>query len=84
MYRPGALPEDPVETFQRCIWISPHWEDDLEQLVEEATAERVVAGSDWPHYDSLADPVSFAKYLDGMSEGTVRQIMRDNLHALVG
>jgi predicted TIM-barrel fold metal-dependent hydrolase len=82
-YRPGALPEDPIETFRRCVWISPHWDDDLEELVEHVTPERVVAGSDWPHYDSLADPTSFAKYLDGFSDEIIRQIMRENLRPLV-
>lgn len=82
-YRPGALPEDPVETFHRCVWISPHWEDDLAELVEHVPPERVVAGSDWPHYDSLADPVSFAKYLDGFNDKVVREIMRENLRSLL-
>jgi predicted TIM-barrel fold metal-dependent hydrolase len=82
-YRPGALAEDPVETFHRCVWISPHWEDELEELVEQVLPERVVAGSDWPHYDSLAEPASFAKCLEGFSDEAVRRIMRDNLRSLV-
>jgi predicted TIM-barrel fold metal-dependent hydrolase len=82
-YRPGALPEDPVETFQRCVWISPHWDDDLEELVDEVPADRVVAGSDWPHYDSLAQPASFAGYLGGFSDEVVRRIMRENLRSLL-
>jgi len=81
--RPGTLPEDPVDAFHRCVWISPHWEDDLETLTEQVPAERVVAGSDWPHYDSLADPASFAKYLDGFGDEVVRGIMRDNLRSLL-
>ncbi len=82
-YRPGTLSEDPIETFHRCVWISPHWEDDLEELVDHVPPERVVAGSDWPHYDSLAEPASFAKYLDGFSDEVIRKIMRDNLRSLL-
>ena len=42
-----------------------------------------MAGSDWPHYDSLAEPASFAKYLDGFGDGVVRKIMRENLRSLL-
>jgi predicted TIM-barrel fold metal-dependent hydrolase len=82
-YRPGALPEDPVETFRRCVWISPHWEDEMEELVGEISPHRVVAGSDWPHYDSLPEPATFAKYLDTFSDEVVRKIMRENLRSLL-
>jgi hypothetical protein len=32
-----------------------------------------------PHYDSLADPASFAKYLGGFSDEVVGKIRRENL-----
>jgi predicted TIM-barrel fold metal-dependent hydrolase len=82
-WRPGALAEDPVEAFQRAVWVSPHWDDDFNQLIDAISVERVVAGSDWPHYNSLADPVSFAKHLDGWSADVVRKIMCDNLCSLL-
>src|SRR5262249_27358817 len=82
-WRPGALAEDPVETFQRAVWVSPHWDDDFDQLIGAISEERVVAGSDWPHYNSLADPVIFAKHLDGWSDDVVHKIMSDNLRVLL-
>ncbi len=82
-YRSGGLVEDPVETFQRAVWVSPHWEDNFTELIDAISPDRVVAGSDWPHYNSLAHPASFAKYLDGFSEDVVRKIMRDNLRSLL-
>jgi len=83
MYRPGDLVEHPADTFRRCVWVTPHWEDDLDGLVDALGAEHVLAGSDWPHYDSLADPTSFAKYLDDFDAGVVRLIMRENLRSLL-
>jgi len=82
-FRAGMLPEDPVETFKRCVWISPHWEEDLEALAAELTAEHVLAGSDWPHPDALAEPANYVKYLDGWSDDDVRLVMRENLRALL-
>ena len=38
---PGLFPEDPVETFQRHVWINPFWEDDVNEVVELMGADRV-------------------------------------------
>jgi len=82
-YRPGMLEEDPIDAFRRCVWISPHWDEDFDELVEQLSSERVVAGSDWPHPDSLAEPTNYVKYLDGFGDDVIRQIMRDNLRSLL-
>jgi hypothetical protein len=82
-YRPGALPEDPIDTFHRCVWVAPHWDEPIAERLADVPAERLVAGSDWPHYDSLAEPSDFAKYLSGLDAGDVRKVMRDNLRSLL-
>jgi predicted TIM-barrel fold metal-dependent hydrolase len=79
--RPGLLDEDPIETFQRAVLVTPHWEDPIEELVAAISAETVVAGSDWPHYDALSNPTDFAKYLAGLPAEDIRRIMRDNLRS---
>ncbi|MGE0878331.1 MAG: amidohydrolase family protein [Acidimicrobiia bacterium] len=79
----GSLAADPIELFQQHVWINPHWDEDLDALAAAISDERILAGSDWPHYNSLADPASFVKYLDGMSETAKRNIMRDNLRSLL-
>jgi hypothetical protein len=79
----GELPEDPVEAFQRCVRVTPHWEEPLDRLVHHIPVDSVVAGSDYPHYDSLAVPTDFAKYLTAFDATDVRKIMRDNLRGLL-
>lgn len=46
---PQAFSEDPIETFKRCIYVSPFWEDQFTDIVKMVGTDRVVFGSDWPH-----------------------------------
>lgn len=79
----AELAEDPVEAFQRCVRVTPHWEEPIDRLVEHVPVDNVVAGSDYPHYDALAVPTDFAKYLTAFGASDVRKIMRDNLRSLL-
>jgi predicted TIM-barrel fold metal-dependent hydrolase len=81
--RASTLGEDPVDVFHRCVWVTPHWEDDIKGLIELIPVERVTAGSDFPHYDALAEPTDFAKHLDGLSSQNVRKVMRENLRSIL-
>lgn len=69
---------DPFETFRRNMWIVPYYEDDIGALVARLGDERMLAGSDYPHPEGLADPNEFAEELDGLPESTKRRIMHDN------
>jgi predicted TIM-barrel fold metal-dependent hydrolase len=80
---PGAFPGgDPVEQLRNHVWVSPYYEDDLLQLRADLGADRIVFGSDYPHAEGLADPVSFVKDLDGFSDAEIRLVMRENARAL--
>jgi hypothetical protein len=79
----SPLGEDPVAAFQRCVWITPHWHDDVAALTDVVPVEHVTAGSDYPHYDALAEPTDFAAHLGTMAPGDVRRIMRDNLREIL-
>src|SRR3546814_10025813 len=72
---PQDFPEDPIEVFKRNISISPFWEEDLGALAELIGEDNVLFGSDYPHPEGLADPVSYVNELQGVSEETVRKIM---------
>ena len=76
--RPRIFAEDPVDTVRRHLWVCPFWEDDISALAELIGPERVTFGSDWPHPEGVAEPVHFAKYLEGFSPADVRKIMREN------
>ena len=80
---PQDFLEDPVEVFKRNIYISPFWEEDLGELAELIGVDHVLFGSDFPHPEGLADPVSYVKELDGLPGETVRKIMGGNLARLM-
>jgi predicted TIM-barrel fold metal-dependent hydrolase len=80
---PHAFGADPYELFMEHVWVSPFFEDDVQALVRRVGAERVLFGSDFPHAEGLAEPLSFEKELQGFSEKDVRLIMHDNARALV-
>jgi len=80
---PQDFLEDPVEVVKRNIYVSPFWEEDLGELAEVIGVDHVLFGSDFPHPEGLADPVSYVKELDGLSGETVRKIMGGNLARLM-
>ena len=73
-----AFAEDPLDTFRRQVWVSPYYEDDLHQLREIIGADHMLFGSDFPHAEGLADPVSFVDDLEGFSDDEIAKIMRTN------
>ena len=80
---PDAFGEDPVASFHDHLWVSPFFEDDVQELVGHVGADRVLFGSDWPHAEGLAEPAAFVKELDGLPAEDIRRIMRDNARELV-
>jgi predicted TIM-barrel fold metal-dependent hydrolase len=75
---PSYFTEDPCETFRRHIWIAPFHEDDIGELRDLVGAENMVAGSDWPHAEGLADPTDYALDLSDLSDKEIRLVMREN------
>lgn len=77
---PDEYPEDPRDTFRRHVWVSPFYEDDIGALRDLIGSDRILMGSDFPHAEGLAEPVSYIKDLKnfGFSDGDCRLIMRDN------
>ena len=81
---PRAYAEDPRDTFRRHVWVSPFYEDELAALRQLLGSERILMGSDFPHAEGLADPVSYIKDLKNFdfTDEDCRLIMRDNGFAL--
>ena len=79
---PFAFQQDPVEAFQRHVWVSPYYEDALLALRDSIGANHMLFGSDFPHGEGLAEPVSFVDDLEGFGKDDVRLIMRENGLAL--
>jgi predicted TIM-barrel fold metal-dependent hydrolase len=74
---------NPVEAIKRSIHISPFWEEDLAELANFIGVDRVLFGSDYPHPEGLADPVTYVDALKGLSEEDQAKIMGGNLARLL-
>jgi predicted TIM-barrel fold metal-dependent hydrolase len=81
---PQVFAEHPRDVFLRNIYISPFWEDSIEDLVALMTPDHVLFGSDYPHPEGMADPLSWAKVLsDLFPVEDVRKMMGENLFGLM-
>jgi predicted TIM-barrel fold metal-dependent hydrolase len=80
---PEAFTEDPVEAVKRTIHVSPFWEEDMADLAGLIGVERVLFGSDYPHPEGLADPVSYVDALGRLDETDQAKIMGGNLARLM-
>jgi predicted TIM-barrel fold metal-dependent hydrolase len=80
---PHLFLDDPVEVVRRNIYISPFWDEDIGSVIELIGADHVLFGSDYPHPEGLAEPVSYVNELDGLSEDIVRKVMGENLARLM-
>lgn len=69
--------EDPVEVFRRHIFVSPYPEEDLNEVVDLLSSDRVLFGSDWPHPEGVDMPVEFFEGAD-LDPSDYRKIARDN------
>ncbi|UGQ12510.1 amidohydrolase [Yinghuangia sp. ASG 101] len=81
---PQEFPEHPRDIFTRNVWVNPFWEDSTLGLVDLVGVDRVCFGSDYPHPEGLADPLSWREELGGLPEASTKKIMSDNLFDLMG
>jgi predicted TIM-barrel fold metal-dependent hydrolase len=81
---PNEFPTHPVEVLKRNVWVNPFWEESVEGVVELMGADRVCFGSDYPHPEGLADPLSFAAELTGLDAASIERVVSANLAELRG
>ncbi|MEV1064005.1 amidohydrolase family protein [Streptomyces sp. NPDC050263] len=80
---PHEFQENPVEVFKRHIHISPFWEEDMAALGDLIGIERVLFGSDYPHPEGLADPVTYVDFLGKLDDTDKAKVMGGNLARLM-
>lgn len=80
---PDAFHEHTDETLRRHVFVAPYYEDDIVELAAAIGVDNVLLGSDFPHAEGIASPISFVEDLKGFSEGDVRKIMRENTRGLI-
>jgi predicted TIM-barrel fold metal-dependent hydrolase len=80
---PNSFEENPIDVFRRNIYVHPFHEEDPKGLAELIGIDHVLFGSDFPHPEGIADPISFVDDLDGMDPTGVAKIMGGNLARLM-
>jgi predicted TIM-barrel fold metal-dependent hydrolase len=81
---PGYFKDSPRETFGEHVWVTPFWEDDIDELVHHVRGDRLLLGSDWPHAEGMRQPADFVtESLSGLAREQVRGIARENALALL-
>lgn len=80
---PQEFTTHPVELLRRNVWINPFWEESLAEVIDLMGADRICFGSDYPHPEGMADPLSFAEQVDHLPADDVRRIMGGNLAELL-
>jgi predicted TIM-barrel fold metal-dependent hydrolase len=79
----GPLTGLPSEIFANNVYITPFHEDNIPDLVDLIGADRVLFGSDYPHAEGLTRPMDFTASLHGLSQDSVRSVMRSNAAAMM-
>ena len=63
--------------------IAPFHEEDPRGLVTLLGADHVIFGSDFPHVEGLANPLSYLDELTGVAEVDLHKIMGGNMMGLL-
>jgi predicted TIM-barrel fold metal-dependent hydrolase len=80
---PQGFLEHPIDVFKRNIYVHPFHEEDITGLVDLLGADHVLFGSDFPHPEGMADPITYVDELEGMPRDDVVKIMGGNLGGLM-
>lgn len=82
---PGYFADHPREVFGEHVWVTPFWEDHVDELVGDVRPDRLLLGSDWPHAEGTRQPADFVtESLAGLPDDDVRRIAHDNAVELLG
>ena len=80
----GGKPERPSHVFRRHVFVTPFHEENIQSIVDVVGPDCVLFGSDYPHGEGLANPVTdYLADLEVTDADSVRKIMRDNLKGLL-
>jgi len=80
---PGAFKMHPREQFQRHIYVSPFYEDDLVELKGQIPVERILFGSDYPHPEGVAHPLDYLDDFRDYKKDEIEKVFSTNLKQLL-
>ena len=78
----GYVKGRPSEILREKLFVSPYHEEDIVALVDTLGASQVLFGSDYPHPEGLAEPLSFRDSIETLPAVDQDRIMGQNLAAL--
>ncbi|MEZ5168585.1 MAG: amidohydrolase family protein [Acidimicrobiales bacterium] len=78
----GYVRGRPSEIVREKVFVSPYHEEDVVALCAVLGTGQVLFGSDYPHPEGLAEPLSFRESLHGLSTGDQDRIMGETLASL--
>ena len=81
---PQLYPAKPSDTFKQNFYMHPFHEEDPRGLVDLLGADHVIFGSDYPHVEGLADPLSYYDEISHLGEEDIKKIMGGNMMRLLG
>lgn len=81
---PQCFKQDPVDAFDRHVWVTPFWEDPIEQVVANVAADRITYGSDWPHIEGTGHPLDYLVTIAELEAPLRHRIMYENTMEALG
>jgi predicted TIM-barrel fold metal-dependent hydrolase len=81
---PQEYEMSPSETFKQNIWVQMNHEEDPRPVIDAIGIDRVVFGSDYPHVEGMADPLSFLEDIADLPEDHQRLYMGGTMLRLMG
>jgi predicted TIM-barrel fold metal-dependent hydrolase len=80
---PEAFPSNPIEEIKDRIYVSPFYEEGIDDLINLIGVAQVLYGSDWPHPEGLGEPTHYVTALQHLPVEDQAKIMGGNLGRLV-
>ena len=75
--------QNPIDTIKRQIFLSPFYEEGVNDLIDLIGVDQVLFGSDYPHPEGLSQPTTFAQGLEHLTVEDQAKIMGGNLARLL-
>lgn len=74
---------NPTDIFRRNFWLHPFHEEDPSEIISRLGSSRIVFGSDYPHVEGLAKPLSYLERLSDQPFDDIKRIMGQNMIELL-
>jgi predicted TIM-barrel fold metal-dependent hydrolase len=80
----GYVKGRPSEIFKKHVFVSPYFEESIDELAAVIGWDQVLFGSDFPHSEGLANPLDYKEDLKHLPVEIQKKVMGDNARGLLG